>query len=118
MGRIAAELAHRVWLTSDNPRSEDPVSIIEEIAAGVTPPPAGGFASDPDRHQAIRAAFAWARDGDTIVIAGKGHETYQIIAGQVLPFDDRAVARELLAGTSPDSAARGATATQESPCRA
>ncbi|HZS34259.1 MAG TPA: UDP-N-acetylmuramoyl-L-alanyl-D-glutamate--2,6-diaminopimelate ligase [Methylomirabilota bacterium] len=96
MGRIAATLADRVWLTSDNPRSEDPRAIIAEIAAGVVPPPRDGYTSDPDRREAIRAALAWARRGDTVVVAGKGHETYQIVAGQVLPFDDRVVARECL----------------------
>lgn len=98
MGRIAATLADRVWLTSDNPRSEDPAAIIEEIAAGVVPAPPGGYARDPDRREAIRQALDWGRPGDTVVIAGKGHETYQIIAGQVLPFDDRLVAREFLSG--------------------
>jgi UDP-N-acetylmuramoyl-L-alanyl-D-glutamate--2,6-diaminopimelate ligase len=99
MGRIAAELADRVWLTSDNPRSEDPRAIIAEISVGVVPPPAGGYTSHPDRRDAIRDALGWARDGDTLVIAGKGHETYQIIAGEVLPFDDRLVVREILTGT-------------------
>jgi UDP-N-acetylmuramoyl-L-alanyl-D-glutamate--2,6-diaminopimelate ligase len=98
MGRIAATLADRVWLTSDNPRSEDPATIIEEIAAGVVPAPPGGYARHPDRRDAIGQALDWARPGDTIVIAGKGHEPYQIIGGQVLPFDDRLVAREFLTG--------------------
>jgi UDP-N-acetylmuramoyl-L-alanyl-D-glutamate--2,6-diaminopimelate ligase len=97
MGRIAAQLADRLWITSDNPRSEDPDAIIEEIARGVASPPRQGQSRHPDRREAIQAAIDWARQGDTVVIAGKGHETYQIIAGQVLPFDDRAVARELLA---------------------
>jgi len=97
MGRIAAELADRVWLTSDNPRSEDPGAIIEEIAVGVAPPPPGGYTSHPDRRAAIRDALGWARPGDTLVIAGKGHERYQIIGEQVLPFDDRLVVREILA---------------------
>jgi UDP-N-acetylmuramoyl-L-alanyl-D-glutamate--2,6-diaminopimelate ligase len=98
MGRIAGTLADRAWLTSDNPRSEDPPAIIEEIAAGVVPSPREGFAREPDRREAIRAAIDWARAGDTVVIAGKGHETYQIIGREVLPFDDRVVAREALAG--------------------
>jgi UDP-N-acetylmuramoyl-L-alanyl-D-glutamate--2,6-diaminopimelate ligase len=98
MGRIAARLADRVWLTSDNPRSEDPEAIIAEISVGVTPPPPGGYTGHPDRRAAIRDALGWARAGDTLVIAGKGHETYQIIAGQSLPFDDRQVAREFLRG--------------------
>jgi len=98
MGRIAARLADRVWLTSDNPRSENPDAILDEIVTGVVPVPSGGYARDPDRREAIRQALDWAQPGDTIVIAGKGHETYQIIGGQVLPFDDRLVAREFLAG--------------------
>jgi UDP-N-acetylmuramoyl-L-alanyl-D-glutamate--2,6-diaminopimelate ligase len=98
MGGIAARLADRVWLTSDNPRSEDPAAIIEEIAVGVTSPPSGGYARHPDRREAIHQALGWARAGDTVLLAGKGHETYQIIGGQVLPFDDRLVAREFLAG--------------------
>ncbi len=101
MGRVAAELADRVWLTSDNPRSEDPRAIIAEIAAGVVVPPREGYTSDPDRHAAIRAALGWARAGDAVVIAGKGHETYQIVGSQVLPFDDRLVAREVLASLRP-----------------
>jgi UDP-N-acetylmuramoyl-L-alanyl-D-glutamate--2,6-diaminopimelate ligase len=97
MGRIAAELAHRVWLTSDNPRSEDPVAILREIAAGVEPEPSEGYTAHPDRRDAIVAALGWARAGDTVVIAGKGHETYQVVGSQALPFDDRQVAREWLA---------------------
>jgi UDP-N-acetylmuramoyl-L-alanyl-D-glutamate--2,6-diaminopimelate ligase len=96
MGRIAAELADRVWLTSDNPRSEDPAAIIAEISLGVVPAPPGGYTNHPDRREAIRDALGWGRAGDTLVIAGKGHETYQIVAGQVLPFDDRQVVREIL----------------------
>jgi UDP-N-acetylmuramoyl-L-alanyl-D-glutamate--2,6-diaminopimelate ligase len=96
MGRIAAELADRVWLTSDNPRSEDPEAILAEIAAGMAPPPRDGYTRYSDRREAIREALRWGRAGDTVVIAGKGHETYQIIAGQSLPFDDRLVAHEIL----------------------
>jgi UDP-N-acetylmuramoyl-L-alanyl-D-glutamate--2,6-diaminopimelate ligase len=98
MGRIAATLADRVWLTSDNPRSEDPAAIIEEIAAGVVPAPPGGYTRHPDRRDAIREALAWARPGDTVLIAGKGHETYQVVGDRVWPFDDRLVARECLTG--------------------
>ncbi|MBI4011284.1 MAG: UDP-N-acetylmuramoyl-L-alanyl-D-glutamate--2,6-diaminopimelate ligase [Candidatus Rokubacteria bacterium] len=99
MGRIAAELADRVWLTSDNPRSEDSRAIIEEISVGVVAPPSDGYTSDPDRRAAIRDALGWARAGDMLVIAGKGHETYQIIGEQVLPFDDRLVVHEILTET-------------------
>jgi UDP-N-acetylmuramoyl-L-alanyl-D-glutamate--2,6-diaminopimelate ligase len=99
MGGIAARLADRVWITSDNPRSERPEAIVDEIAAGlrdVTPPPSEGHRTVPDRQQAIREALGWARAGDTVVVAGKGHETYQIVGPDVLPFDDREVARAIL----------------------
>jgi UDP-N-acetylmuramoyl-L-alanyl-D-glutamate--2,6-diaminopimelate ligase len=98
MGEIAARLADRAWVTSDNPRSERPEAIIEEVVAGVVRV-AGGrerCAAEPDRRLAIRAALGWAAAGDTVVIAGKGHETYQIIGATALDFDDRAVAREIL----------------------
>ena len=99
MGAIAARLADRVWVTSDNPRSESPEAIIADIAAGIP----GGLVLDrhetiPDRKAAIQRALAWAEAGDVVVIAGKGHETYQIIGSEVLPFDDRAQARVALAG--------------------
>ena len=94
MGGIATRLADRVWITSDNPRSETPEAIIADIVAGVP----GGPAVDrhetiPDRKAAIRSAIAWARAGDVVVIAGKGHETYQLVGPAVLPFDDRVEAR-------------------------
>ena len=99
MGEIAARLADRVWITSDNPRSEPPEAIIGDIVAGIP----GGPVLDrhetiPDRKAAIQRALAWAGAGDVVVIAGKGHETYQIIGSEVLPFDDRAQARAALAG--------------------
>jgi UDP-N-acetylmuramoyl-L-alanyl-D-glutamate--2,6-diaminopimelate ligase len=91
MGRIAAHLADRAILTSDNPRSEDPQAIIDEVLAG-----APELEVEPDRRAAIELALAGARDGDVVVIAGKGHEQGQEIAGVVYPFDDRAVTREVL----------------------
>lgn len=97
MGEIAARLADHAWITSDNPRSEDPEAIIAEVAAGAARVRRDGAARLADRYAAIRAALDWARAGDTIVIAGKGHETYQIVGSRVLPFDDREVARRLLA---------------------
>lgn len=96
MGEIAARLCDRVWVTSDNPRSERPEAIVDEIVAGARRVAAGRHAAEPDRRAAIRAALAWARAGDAVVIAGKGHETYQIIGPETLPFDDREVAREIL----------------------
>src|SRR6266436_6079883 len=100
MGGIAARLCDQVWVTSDNPRSERPQAIIDEIVVGVrragTAP--DRFATEPDRARAIRAVLGWAEAGDTVVIAGKGHETYQIVGADVLPFDDREVARRILSG--------------------
>jgi UDP-N-acetylmuramoyl-L-alanyl-D-glutamate--2,6-diaminopimelate ligase len=89
MGGIAAKLADRVIVTSDNPRSENPESIISEILGGM-----GGMRpGEPvlDRETAIARALGEARPGDTVVVAGKGHETYQEIGGRRLPFDDRQV---------------------------
>src|SRR5438128_4651770 len=100
MGEIAARLADRVWVTSDNPRSERPDAIIDEILVGVRRAGAapGRFATEPDRARAIAAVLAWAEAGDTVVLAGKGHETYQIVGADTLPFDDREVARGILSG--------------------
>ncbi|HEV2439809.1 MAG TPA: UDP-N-acetylmuramoyl-L-alanyl-D-glutamate--2,6-diaminopimelate ligase [bacterium] len=94
MGRIGTQLADYAIFTSDNPRGEDPEAILREIEAGV--PGARNFSSEADRRLAIEEAIALARPGDVVVIAGKGHETYQIVGDQVIDFDDRAVARELL----------------------
>ncbi|MCL2419244.1 MAG: UDP-N-acetylmuramoyl-L-alanyl-D-glutamate--2,6-diaminopimelate ligase [Conexibacteraceae bacterium] len=93
MGEIAARLADRVIVTSDNPRSEDPETIIGEILAGIARP----VDHDADRRAAIRTAVAGAGAGDVVVIAGKGHEQGQEFAdGRKLPFDDVSVAREAL----------------------
>jgi len=97
MGRIAAALADRVVLTSDNPRTEDPEAILRDVAAGAA---AGGGArvtTVADRRKAIEAALGEALPGDAVVIAGKGHETTQTFADRVEPFDDREVARGVLA---------------------
>jgi UDP-N-acetylmuramoyl-L-alanyl-D-glutamate--2,6-diaminopimelate ligase len=94
MTAVATTLADRVVLTSDNPRSEDPMAIIAEAAAGATRPEV--LVIEPDRAVAIRVAVAGAGAGDVVVIAGKGHETGQIIGDQVLAFDDREVARQAL----------------------
>ena len=93
MGEIATRLADRVIVTSDNPRSEDPEAIINEILAGTGP----DIEHDPDRHNAINAAIAGAKPGDVVVIAGKGHEQGQEFErGRKIPFDDVTVAREAL----------------------
>jgi UDP-N-acetylmuramoyl-L-alanyl-D-glutamate--2,6-diaminopimelate ligase len=95
MGRVAAELADHVVLTSDNPRSEDPEAILAQVAAGAEGH--DGVELVVDRREAIGRAVAAAGPGDVVVVAGKGHETYQELAGGVrVPFDDVAVAREVL----------------------
>ena len=93
MGRAAADLADRAWVTNDNPRGEDPAAIAREITAGA---PKAGLAVELDRREAIAAALDSARPGDAVLIAGKGHETTQMVGDRVLPFDDREVARALL----------------------
>ncbi|MEO8003369.1 MAG: UDP-N-acetylmuramoyl-L-alanyl-D-glutamate--2,6-diaminopimelate ligase [Betaproteobacteria bacterium] len=90
MGEVATRLAHRAIVTSDNPRSEDPRAIVEEIAAGSHP----NYEIEIDRSAAIFKALQSASTEDVVLIAGKGHETYQEIGGQRLPFDDTLVARE------------------------
>jgi UDP-N-acetylmuramoyl-L-alanyl-D-glutamate--2,6-diaminopimelate ligase len=92
MGKVAAELADLAIVTSDNPRSEEPLAIIEDVLQGS----GTDVEIDPDRRSAIQRAVGLAEAGDVVVIAGKGHEKGQEIAGTVYPFDDRAVAREAL----------------------
>jgi UDP-N-acetylmuramoyl-L-alanyl-D-glutamate--2,6-diaminopimelate ligase len=91
MGRVARAGADRVVVTSDNPRSEDPQQILDEIVSGIDDPE--GLWVEVDRGEAIRAALSAAAPGDAVLIAGKGHETTQEIAGVKHPFDDRQVAR-------------------------
>jgi UDP-N-acetylmuramoyl-L-alanyl-D-glutamate--2,6-diaminopimelate ligase len=91
MGRVVAELADRVILTSDNPRSEDPATIAAEVAAGAL-----GLELELDRRAAIELALGAARAGDVVVIAGRGAEPEQELAAGKVPFDDRQVAREAL----------------------
>ncbi len=96
MGRVAAELADGLWITADNPRSEDPAAINREILAGVravTAPRATTREVVPDRATAIAAALDAAQEGDIVVIAGKGHEDYQLVGDKVLDLDDRALVR-------------------------
>jgi UDP-N-acetylmuramoyl-L-alanyl-D-glutamate--2,6-diaminopimelate ligase len=95
MGRIAAQLADDVVVTSDNPRSENPDTIIAEVLGGV--PAGAGVTAIADRRAAIAEALRRANPGDVVLVAGKGHETEQVIAGVAHPFDDRAAIRELLA---------------------
>jgi UDP-N-acetylmuramoyl-L-alanyl-D-glutamate--2,6-diaminopimelate ligase len=106
MGRVAAHASDLVILTSDNPRGEDPLAILDAIERGLRdelaargPDKPSAFSRQPyltlpDRREAIDRAVQAAEPGDLIVIAGKGHEDYQIIGERRLAFDDRAVARE------------------------
>jgi len=96
MGRIGTELADLVVVTSDNPRTEDPEAIIAEVLTGIDESDRQRVTVQPDRREGIRAAIAQARTGDVVVIAGKGHEDYQIFADRTIHFDDREVAREAL----------------------
>ena len=104
MGAIAARLADRVVVTSDNPRSEPPEAIVADILAGIPHDAPAHVTSELDRRAAIAQAVAEARAGDVVVIAGKGHEQGQEVAGgRVLPFDDVTVAREALAAVAPSA---------------
>jgi len=96
MGAAATSTADLTFITSDNPRSEDPLDIISQIETGATHG-RGAFVSEVDRHAAIRLAVRSARPGDAVVIAGRGHEPYQEVGGALVPFDDRAVTRAELA---------------------
>jgi UDP-N-acetylmuramoyl-L-alanyl-D-glutamate--2,6-diaminopimelate ligase len=99
MGRTSVELSDYTWVTSDNPRTENPQSIIQEILAGI--PKGSAITVEPDRKKAIFGSISMAERGDIVLIAGKGHEDYQIIADSQSPtgtrkihFDDREVATE------------------------
>jgi UDP-N-acetylmuramoyl-L-alanyl-D-glutamate--2,6-diaminopimelate ligase len=95
MGRIAGDLSDVAIITSDNPRTEDPLQIISQIETGVKATGTGYFAIT-DRRQAIHRAIAMATPGDVVIIAGKGHETYQIIGNEKFHFDDREVALDAI----------------------
>ena len=111
MGKVASAGSDLAVITSDNPRTEDPLRIVEEIEKGVDPQrrkkykapllssgwEAPGYLVIPDRREAIRAAIGAARGGDIVLIAGKGHEDYQILGMEKVPFDDREEAEEALA---------------------
>ena len=96
MGAAAAQGSDWVFVTSDNPRHEDPNAIIASIISGID----GPHTVEPDREKAIHAAILSAKSGDIVLIAGKGHETTQIIGDQSNPFDDRLVAKSALDGTA------------------
>ncbi len=96
MAAAVGRVADVAYVTSDNPRTEDPQGIIDEILPGFSPSPACHVEVEVDRRRAIQAAITGARPGDTVLIAGKGHEPYQLVGDKVLPFDDVKVARECL----------------------
>jgi UDP-N-acetylmuramoyl-L-alanyl-D-glutamate--2,6-diaminopimelate ligase len=104
MGAVAAALSDAVVLTSDNPRSEDPGQILRQILGGIQERKEI-CTVEPDRERAIRKALEMARPGDIVLLAGKGHETYQILADKTIPFDDREVARRTLRAMGYEGAA-------------
>ncbi|MEO6166079.1 MAG: UDP-N-acetylmuramoyl-L-alanyl-D-glutamate--2,6-diaminopimelate ligase [Chitinophagales bacterium] len=91
MARVASELSDRVILTSDNPRSEDPLAILEQMKEGIVPLKTAKVLTIPDRKEAIRTAVSLSGKGDIILLAGKGHEKYQEVKGVKHPFDDKVV---------------------------
>jgi UDP-N-acetylmuramoyl-L-alanyl-D-glutamate--2,6-diaminopimelate ligase len=93
MAKVATENAHFVILTSDNPRNEDPITILNAMKKGIA---GGNYEIIPDRREAIQRGIELAKEGDTILIAGKGHEDYQVIGDEKFPFDDQEVARGIL----------------------
>ncbi|MEO0604201.1 MAG: cyanophycin synthetase, partial [Myxococcota bacterium] len=99
MGRIAEVEADRVIVTSDNPRSEDPVAIVHAVVAGLERPADAMVVVD--RAKAIRTALQRSGPTDTVLVAGKGHETYQEVKGRRWPFDDREVALTVLRADHP-----------------
>jgi len=92
MGAAVARLADIAIATSDNPRTEDPVKILDDVEQGMQGKP---HRREVDRRKAIALALELARSGDTILLAGKGHETYQVVGTVKQPFDERAIVREL-----------------------
>jgi UDP-N-acetylmuramoyl-L-alanyl-D-glutamate--2,6-diaminopimelate ligase len=95
MGEAAGSLSDLVILTSDNPRTEDPLRIINDVVVGLQKVN-GSYQIEPDRERAIEMAFEAARSGDMVLLAGKGHESSQILKDRTFRFDDREMAREIL----------------------
>ena len=95
MGEVTGRLSDLTILSSDNPRSEDPLKIISDIIVGLQKT-AGKYLIEPDREKAIGMAMDEARSGDIVLLAGKGHENYQILADRTFEFDDRDMARRAL----------------------
>jgi UDP-N-acetylmuramoyl-L-alanyl-D-glutamate--2,6-diaminopimelate ligase len=96
MGKIATRKSTLSIITSDNPRTENPLEIMKEIEKGIEPQNFSKYISIPDRKEAIKTAIKFAEPKDIILVAGKGHETYQEIGGVKYHFDDREVINSLL----------------------
>jgi UDP-N-acetylmuramoyl-L-alanyl-D-glutamate--2,6-diaminopimelate ligase len=96
MGEVAGNLADWIFLTSDNPRSEDPLAIISDIEKGIKKTGIKNYRILPDRQEAIEQALAFGKKGDYILVAGKGHENYQILKDRTIPFHDATVIRTIL----------------------
>ena len=99
MGAIAQELADKIIITSDNPRSEDPQQIITDIIAGLKSVSPDIVTVEPDRGEAIALLKSIANNNDVVIIAGKGHEDYQILKDRTIHFDDREQAKKVFAGS-------------------
>jgi UDP-N-acetylmuramoyl-L-alanyl-D-glutamate--2,6-diaminopimelate ligase len=95
MGEVTGRLSDLTILSSDNPRAEDPLKIISDIIVGLQKT-GGKYLIEPDREKAVALAMDEARAGDMVLLAGKGHENYQMLAGGTVEFDDREVARRAL----------------------
>ena len=95
IGKIVSELSDFVWLTSDNPRSEDPMKIIRQVASGIT---TGNYSVSLDRKDAIREAITSSQDQDIVMLLGKGDESTQEVNGVFLPFSDRDIAKQVVGG--------------------
>ena len=93
MGKIACQYSDLVYITSDNPRTEDPDSIIDDIVADLDKK---DYVRITDRTEAIRAAIVEAKPGDTVLIAGKGHENYQILGTEKIHYDEREIVKQIL----------------------
>ena len=94
MGKVSSIFSDKTFITSDNPRSEEPMDIAGEIAEGISDK--NNYSIEIDRFKAIQKALKEAEKGDIVLVAGKGHETYQIFKDTTVPFDDREVIRKVL----------------------
>jgi UDP-N-acetylmuramoyl-L-alanyl-D-glutamate--2,6-diaminopimelate ligase len=113
MGDVATRLSDRAYLTSDNPRHEDPAAIIDEVLRGISERERAALVVEPDRRAAIALAVGDAAPGDIVVVAGKGHETYQQVGDLRHHFDDREEAVAALRARFPGSPASPTSTEQD-----